>query len=106
VADAYTRWRELLFPEGSSTSEVVDELHAQLAYWDSMGAATVIPVINSGAPYDPGVLDFDTGLTEFTAQITDAMKTAEGEDVQRLDRYAEYVAALKAALAEAQTRKR
>lgn len=42
LEDACKRWRSTTFPAGS-TSDELDELHAQLAYIDAMVADTAVP---------------------------------------------------------------
>lgn len=97
---AYGRWRGLAFPPGSA-SEQVDELHADLAYWDSMVADTVIPVAERGQPYDPGVLDLEAGLRALADRIAAVSVTASGYDAALLGRYADYAEALIATNTEA-----
>jgi hypothetical protein len=97
---AYDRWRGLAFPPGSA-SDHVDELHTDLAYWDSMVADTVIPVAERGEPYDSGVLDLEAGLRALAARISAVSVAASGEDAGLLCQYAAYADALLAATTEA-----
>ena len=97
---AYARWRGLAFPPGSS-SDLVDELHADLAYWDSMVADTVLPVAEHGQPYDSGVVDLDAGLRAVADRIAAVSVAASGAEAALLGQYGDYAAALIAANAEA-----
>jgi hypothetical protein len=97
---AYSRWRGLSFPPGSATDQV-DELHAELAYWDAMVADTVIPVVADGRPYDPGVLGLGAGLRALAERIAMVLATARGDEAALLRQYADYAQALTAVNAEA-----
>lgn len=98
---AYSRWRGMSFPPGSAADQV-DELHAELAYWDAMVAEAVIPVVADGRPYDPGVLDLDAGLRALAERIAMVSATARGDEAALLRQYADYAEALTAANAEVQ----
>lgn len=99
-ATAYSRWRGLAFPPGSA-SDKVDQLHPDLAYWDSMVADTLLPVAEHKQPYDSGVLDLDAGLRALADRIAAVSAIASGDDAALLGRYADYASALIAANTEA-----
>lgn len=79
----------------------MDELHADLAYWDAMVADAVLPVAELELPYDSGVLDLDAGLSALADRIGAVSESASGDDAALLRRYADYASALMAANTEA-----
>jgi hypothetical protein len=90
---AIVAWTSLPFPVGSSVDEV-DELHADLAYWDAMTADAVLPMADDSGSYDPGVLDSQTGLADLRERLLN-MRTRGGmRDADTIDQYVEYVDAL------------
>ncbi len=91
----FDEWRSLSFPVGSSVDEV-DEAHADLAYWDAMTAEAVIPMADGSEVYDPGVLDFQTGLAQFRERLVGLRATASASESETLAAYVEYVDALSA----------
>ena len=85
------------FPEGTNRDDI-DELHAELAYWDSMVAEVVIPM-TKGVPYDEGALDLAVGVEDLLGRIEALRSTADeaGRDV--LGSYANYARSLAAVIA-------
>lgn len=86
---AYDKWSSLSFPVGSSVDEV-DDAHADLAYWDAMTNWAFAPMAH-GARYDPGVLDFPTGLTQFRARLVGLRAEAAVPEAGTLDAHVGYV---------------
>jgi len=82
------------FPEGSNRDDV-DELHGDLAYWDSMVAEAVIPM-TKGVPYDEGVLDLADGVQDLLRRIEALGSTADDADRDLLGSYANYSRSLAA----------
>ena len=101
--DAYARWRKEPFPTGSSTDEVdeVDEVHADLAYWDAMVADTVIPVVENDAAYNSGVLDIEFGLSQLKARTLALHERSSPSDATTLAAYQRYIELLIAANTQA-----
>jgi hypothetical protein len=81
--DAYARWRNEPFPSGSTTDEV-DEVHGDLAYWDAMVADTVIPIVENGAAYNSGVLDIEFGLSQLNARTLALRERSSPNDATTL----------------------
>jgi hypothetical protein len=98
--DAYGRWRNEPFPEGSTTDEV-DEAHADLAYWDIMVADRVIPVVENGAAYNAGVLDIEFGLSQLHARTLALRERSSPSDAETLAAFQRYIELLIAANAQA-----
>ncbi|HEX4687354.1 MAG TPA: hypothetical protein VH228_11265 [Nocardioides sp.] len=90
---AYDAWRALPFPSGSSVDEV-DEAHADLAYWDAMTAETVVPMVERASAYDPGVLDFPSGLAALRDRLLVLREAVSDSEADVLGGYVEYVDAL------------
>jgi len=63
LADALERWQRAPFPLGDADDEV-DELHAQLGYWDSIVSDVLVPLAE-GRELAPVRLDISAGLAEF-----------------------------------------
>jgi hypothetical protein len=79
----------------ASLVEEVDEVHKELAYWDAMTAEAVVPMIKRSAPYDPGVVDFVSGLAGLRYRLV-VLAERNDMDRERLDAYVEYADALAA----------
>ena len=69
-------------------------MHADLAYWDTMTAKAVIPMVERSSAYDPGVLDFSAGLTALRGRLLALRDEVTGADADTLNGYVEYVDAL------------
>ena len=91
--EAVAAWRVLPFPPGS-TSEPVDELHADLVLADSWVAESVIPYIERGSRKVSNV-DVIGRLNEFSTRATELQESSERpEDRQLLASYRAYIESL------------
>jgi hypothetical protein len=87
--DSVAAWRDEPFPRGSSTSEALDELHADLVLADTWVAETVLPYVTRGA-YVPAQIDIAAGLRELQARA-DRLRCAGSLADRRLaDSYRDY----------------
>jgi hypothetical protein len=96
---AYRRWRDQPFP-ASSVDDDLDELHKDLAYWDAMVADTIIPAIEHGARYNPGVLDLNHGLAGYREKAVTASQQAGPAEAALIAQYLAYADLLIVANAE------
>jgi hypothetical protein len=78
------RWRSAAFPRGSHL-DGVDELHAELAYWDAMVADAAIP-LDKGQRVPGGFLDVKAGLAELRMKLELCPRDSE-EARDRVVRY-------------------
>lgn len=97
---ACRRWVESPFPLGSDLDEA-DELHAELAQWDTFVADLVVPH-SKGAPVARPVYDLGAGMAEFAdrLQMYRAPTYGAADLVGRYRDYLELVAAVFANLCE------
>lgn len=79
-------------PHGSATDDV-DELKADLAYWDYMVAATVLPYADGGVWTEPPV-DVRHGIADLRKRVHDCARSASGRDVELLHNYDSYAGLL------------
>jgi hypothetical protein len=89
---AYTNWISAQFPSGSS-SDPVDELHAELVRLDALVAEAVIP-LSSGRRFDPGSVDLVVAIKDLQRHIRDVALLEVGGRT-RLDEYARYAELLR-----------
>ncbi len=85
--DAYAAWREAVFPVGHS-DDAIDELHAQLAYWDCMVAEDAIP-LRDGRTVVRGPVDVGEGLRQFRSAIEATVVDTDSKR-QKLVEYSTY----------------
>ena len=90
---AYDVWRALAFPKGSPVDEI-DEAHADLAYWDAMTFEAIGPMADGSVRYDPGALDFRTGLAALRGRLVAMRDRHHDEEADVLDVYVLYTDAL------------
>jgi hypothetical protein len=93
-------WLETPMPAGSTTDDV-DELKADLAYWDHMVAETVLPYVNDGVWREPPV-DVHTGLAAVRQRVTNCARSATVANVELLRQYDAYAGLLATVYAEAE----
>lgn len=86
---AYDAWRALAFPKGSAVDEI-DEVHADLAYWDAITFETIGPLAENSIRYDPGVLDFRVELPALRERLLAMRGRYHDAEAAVLDGYVRY----------------
>lgn len=92
LGDAVQTWRETPFPRGSAV-DALDEVHADLALYDTWIAESVLPFIDRGI-WEPAVPDVLGGLEELTGQV-ERLCSAGIEDLKLLSAYLAYAKLLR-----------
>lgn len=86
-------WREEPFPRGSAV-DALDEVHADLALYDTWIAESVLPYVDRGL-WEPAVPDVLGALDELTSQVAE-LRTTGTEDKEAASRYLAYADLLRA----------
>lgn len=87
--EAYTTWRERPFPAGSST-DALDELHADLALADTWVAESVVPFVERGLK-QPAEVDVVGELSKLRDRAVELGSAATGEDARLASEYRDYI---------------
>jgi hypothetical protein len=90
--DSYASWRRKPFPQGSSTDSL-DELHADLALADTWVAETVIPFVERGV-YKPAQVDVIQELGKLHDRAREIEQMTDGEDRRLAADYGHHAALL------------
>jgi hypothetical protein len=87
--EAVSAWRNQPFPPGSST-DAVDELHADLALADTWVAEAVVPFMERGVHRSPQV-DVDKRLHELRVRTAELTQNATNETRELMHSYRDYI---------------
>ena len=85
-------WRETPFPRGSAV-DALDEMHADLALYDTWVAESVLPYVERGR-WEPAVPDVLAALDALTRDL-DALRGARTDDPEAVSAYLAYAALLR-----------
>lgn len=80
-------WREEPFPRGSAV-DALDEVHADLALYDTWVAESVLSYVDRGI-WEPAVPDVLSALDELISQVEQLRRTGS-EDEEAASRYLAY----------------
>jgi hypothetical protein len=94
--DTVRAWREAPFPPGSSI-DVLDEIHADLALYDSWVADSLLPYLDHGV-WSPAKVDVLGSLDALTQQIEE-LNSDQISDTQAVAHYLNYTELLRAVYA-------
>ncbi|WP_156786302.1 hypothetical protein [Microterricola viridarii] len=84
---AFQSWRDAPFPRGSSR-DPADEVHANLALYDTWVAESVVPFMDRGI-WQPAVPDVLGALENLGGQVQE-LRRAGTEDLEALSAYLAY----------------
>jgi C1A family cysteine protease len=85
---AYSAWRAKPFPAGSA-DEALDELHAELATWDTWIASTLVPFIDHGR-ISRDQVDVTAELNKLARHADNLAHSLDGENLKKAQEYREY----------------
>ncbi|MGL4297728.1 MAG: hypothetical protein ACRCW4_01490 [Candidatus Neomicrothrix subdominans] len=91
--EAVRQWQEALFPRGSAV-DALDEVHADLALYDTWVAESVLPYVDRGI-WEPAVPDVVGALDELTRQVEE-LRAKGTEDPDAASGYLAYAELLRA----------
>ncbi len=92
LEDAVARWRRTSFPPGSA-HDALNELHANLALYDTWVAESVLPFVNQGV-WEPVIPDVLAALDGLSGEVSGLRFTKES-DKETAQRYLDYATALR-----------
>lgn len=84
---AFQSWRDARFPRGSSI-DALDEVHANLALYDSWVAESVLPFMDRGI-WQPAVPDVLGALENLVRQVEE-LRSSGTEDLEAVSAYWAY----------------
>ncbi|GAB2718046.1 hypothetical protein GCM10027038_15500 [Arthrobacter bambusae] len=84
---AFQSWRDAPFPRGSSI-DLLDEIHANLALYDTWVAESVLPFMDRGI-WQPAVPDMLGALENLVRQVEE-LRYAGTEDLEAVSAYRAY----------------
>jgi hypothetical protein len=104
ITDAFAvarqAWLDAPMPHGSATDDV-DELKADLAYWDYVVAETVLPYADDGV-WTEAPVDVRHGIADLRKRVHERARSASGRDVELLHKYDSYAGLLADVYTEAE----
>jgi hypothetical protein len=92
LEEAVREWREAPFPRGSAVDSL-DEVHADLALYDTWVAECVLPYLQHGV-WEPAVPDVLGAIDALTNQVEE-LSTSGTEDLEAAESYLAYASLLR-----------
>jgi hypothetical protein len=96
LSQTYLEWRRQPVPEGSTTWDELDELHAAIYVADYRVADDVIPYVEKGV-YSPNeAVDVAASLVELHDRALELQSQAKSKDKPLLDEHLRYIGLMRA----------